>query len=86
METIWVDFNNMGIEGVRLNCVGTLNELREKSIGLIDGLNLLVWSEDHDENGNPDNLIVEAIVKYSQIEKCWVAQFDWNCLKNESQL
>ena len=85
METLWVDLNNMGHDGMRLICKGTLDELKEKSIQLYDGLQILIWDNDQDENGNADNLVVEAIVKYSNTDQCWVAQFDNAHLKNQSQ-
>jgi len=86
METLWVDFQNEGKEGVRLICTGTLKELKEKSIELIDGLELLIWSDDKDDCGKIDNLIVEATVKYSNIDQCWVAQFDNEKLRNQSEI
>jgi len=85
METLWVDFNAMGKEGVVLICKGTIDELNAKSIVLYDGLELLVWTEDQDDSGNSDNLTVNAVVKYSNIDKCWVAQFDNEDLMHESE-
>jgi len=85
METLWVDFNNMGKEGVRLICKGTIDELNAKSIRLRDGLELLIWDNDQDDFGNTDNLIVNAIVKYSETDKCWVAQFNDADLIHESE-
>ena len=84
IETLWVDFQNAGY-GVRLICSGTLKELQEKKIELKDGLQLLIWSDDEDDNGGKDNLLVEAVVKFSDVDHCWVAQFDKNNLKHESQ-
>ena len=84
MKKLWVDFQNAGHDGVRLICNGTISELKEKGIELKGGLQLLIWSEDYDDNDNPDNLSVEAIVKYSHSDRCWVAQFDYEKLKNES--
>jgi len=86
METLWVDFQNAGYDGVRLICKGTLKELKEKNIELKDDLQLLIWSDDEDDNGRKDNLLVEAVVKFSVVDHCWVAQFDENNLKHESQL
>jgi len=85
METLWVDFNNMGKEGVRLICKGTIDEINAKSIVLHEGLQLLVWDYDQDEFGKPDNLTVSAVVKYSGIDKCWVAQFNNEDLIHESE-
>jgi hypothetical protein len=84
MEALWVDFQNMGIDGVRLICNGTLKEISEKNIQLKDGLELLIWNNDEDGEGNPDNLLVEAVVKYSKIDNCWVAQFAPDNFRNES--
>ena len=85
METLWVDFNNMGKEGVRLSCNGTVAELNSKSIVLYDGLQLLIWDNDEDDFGNSDNLIVDAVVKYSNVDKCWVAQFENANIMHESE-
>jgi hypothetical protein len=86
MERLWVDFNNMGKDGVRLTCSGTLNELNDKAIILYNGLKLIAWMEDEDDNGKADNLLVEAVVKYSFKDNCWVAQFDGDKLIHESQI
>ena len=85
METLEVDFNSMGVEGVRLSCNGTLKEIEKKAIVLYDGLKLLVWERDEYDDGSIDKLSVEAIVKYSKIDKCWVGQFDTNDIKLESK-
>jgi len=86
MEKLWVDFQNAGHEGVRLICTGAVKELHDKAIKLHEGLQLIVWQDDEDSNGKADNLMVEAVVKYSFKDKCWVAQFDENKLMHESQL
>jgi len=85
METLWVDFNNMGKEGIRLICKGTIDELNEKSIVLYDGLQLRIWDSDQNDLGEPDNLSVNAEVKYSDVDKCWVAQFESDNLIHESE-
>jgi hypothetical protein len=82
-ETLWVDFQNMGNEGVRLIGKGTLDELDNKKIKLYGGLQLIIWQEDN--NKKVDNLAVEAAIKYSDIDKCWVAEFDKDELKHESE-
>ena len=85
METLWVDFNNMGKEGVRLICQGTIDELNAKSIILHDGLQLLIWDNDRDDFGKSDNLSVNSVVRYSDIDHCWVAQFDNDDLMHDSE-
>lgn len=76
METLWVDFQNSSVEGVRLICNGTLAEIQKKNIKLFPGLKLVILTEDYDDDGNQDNLLVEATVGYSDSEKCWFAHFD----------
>lgn len=86
METLWVDFQNAGKDGVRLICKGTLDEISEKGLTLHEGLQLIIWTEDQDDDGKPDNLVVNAVIKYSTIDGCWIAQFNVDDLKNESQI
>jgi hypothetical protein len=84
MEILWVDFNSMGIEGVRLSCNGTQKEIKDKGLVLFDGLKLLVWYVDEYEDGSTDKLSAEVIVKYSDIDKCWVGQINSNGIQLES--
>jgi hypothetical protein len=67
MSKIWVDFNNMGVDGVRLNCNGTLEDIDDKGIVLTQGLELTIWFED---------LSAESTVMYSSVDNCWVAQIN----------
>jgi len=67
MNKIWVDFNNMGVDGVRLNCRGTLDDIKEKGIVIKPGLRLIIWDED---------LLAESTVRYSTVDKCWVAHIN----------
>jgi hypothetical protein len=76
METLWVDFQNTSDEGVRLNCNGTLAEIKEKQLELYVGLKLLIWYEDLNDDGSRDKLVAEAIVGYSEQEKLWFAYYD----------
>jgi len=85
MESLWVDFQNSSSEGVRLICKGTLDEIEKKALVLSDGLELMIWQEDQDDDGTQNNLIVQATVKYDEIEKCWVAKYDDAKLIHESE-
>ncbi len=84
METLWVDFQNSGKEGVRLICNGTIEELKNKNIILKEGLEFFIWDDDEDVYGNPGILIVKSTIKYSTIEQCWVAQYNSAELKHKS--
>lgn len=70
---IFVDFHNTDSQGrLRLNCVGTNDDLRCQNILLHDGQSLILYSEE---------LQVEGVVHYSEEEKFWVAVIDWNQIR-----
>jgi len=47
MQKIFADFNNMDPEGhLRLNLIGTTQELAEEGLVLVDGLSILVSDGD----------------------------------------
>ena len=86
MVKLWVDFNNNSENGVRLNCQGTKDDLLNQKIELKEGMQLLIWDKDFDDNNRPDNLIVEAVAKYNYSQKVWEAVFEWEKIKHESDL
>ncbi|WOL31441.1 hypothetical protein [Microcoleus phage My-WqHQDG] len=68
-----VDFNNADEQGrVYLTCVGTLQDLNQQGIQLVDGLVLLLYQED---------LIAEATTKYDDEQRVWVAVVDWDHMR-----
>lgn len=75
---IFADFHNADARGrLRLNCIGTVEDLAQQHVVLQDGLRLMVYSED---------LEVEGVVRYSTEENLWVAVIDWNAIRDiESQ-
>jgi hypothetical protein len=75
---IFADFHNADNEGrLRLNCIGTVEDLARHNIELQDGKLLTLYSED---------LEVEGVVQYSIEEKLWVAAIDWNAIKQMDDL
>ncbi|MCW5312658.1 hypothetical protein GTQ43_01960 [Nostoc sp. KVJ3] len=75
---IFVDFHNADNQGrLRLNCIGTVEDLACHNIELQDGKLLTLYSED---------LEVEGVVQYSIEEKLWVAAIDWNAIKQMDDL
>ncbi len=86
MVKLWADFNASSENGLYLNCKGTIEDLARQKIELQEGMELLIWDEDFDENNNPDNLIVEGIAKYNHNHKIWEAVFEWEKIKHESDL
>ncbi len=72
---IFVDFHNADEQGrLRLNCVGTTEDLSRQQVSLHDGQLLTLYSED---------LEVEGEVAYSTEEHLWVAIIDWGEISRE---
>jgi hypothetical protein len=82
---VYVDFHNADSQGrVRLNCVGTLEDLGRQQVGLRDGLMLTLYSDDADDQGRLDELLAEGVVSFSPDEQCWVATIDWAAIRHAS--
>jgi hypothetical protein len=70
---IFADFHNADAWGrLRLNCVGTVEDLARRKISLRAGQSLVLYSED---------LEVDGVVQYSQKENLWVAVIDWEAIR-----
>jgi hypothetical protein len=70
---IYADFHNADPEGrLRLNCVGTIEDLSRHQVELRDGKKLILYSEE---------LEVDGVVEYSEIERLWVAAIDWHQIR-----
>jgi hypothetical protein len=70
---IYADFHNADTSGrLRLNSVGTTQDLLEQCVTLGDGLRLTLYSED---------LEVDGEVHFSNEEGVWVAVIDWNAIR-----
>ncbi|MEA5624540.1 hypothetical protein [Nostoc sp. UHCC 0251] len=70
---VFADFHNADAEGrLRLNCIGTIEDLANQSIELRDGQLLTIYSED---------LEVDGVVQFSEEEKLWVAAIDWDRIR-----
>ncbi len=70
---VFADFHNADAEGhLRLNCIGTIEDLANQNIELRDGQLLTIYSED---------LEVDGVVQFSEEEKLWVAAIDWDRIR-----
>jgi hypothetical protein len=70
---IFADFHNADKQGrLRLNCVGTIEDLSRQNIKLQDGQLLAFYDEE---------LEVDGVVQYSEEESLWVAAIDWKQIK-----
>jgi len=82
---IYADFHNADARGrLRLNCVGTVEDLARQQVELRDGLVLTLYADDLDDNGQLDELLVDGIVSFSDEEHCWVATIDWDAIRHVS--
>lgn len=70
---VFADFHNADTKGrVRLNCVGTIADLKRHGIMLQEGQSLIIYSEE---------LEIEGVVHYSEEETLWTAVIDWNAIR-----
>ncbi len=70
---IFADFHNADEQGrLRLNCVGTIEDLSHQNIKLQKGQLLTLYSEE---------LEVDGAVQYSEEESLWVAVIDWKLFR-----
>ncbi|MCC3454623.1 hypothetical protein [Microcoleus sp. PH2017_08_TRC_O_A] len=70
---IFADFHNADEQGrIRLNCVGTIEDLSCQNIKLQNGKLLTIYSEE---------LEVDGAVQYSEEESLWVAVIDWKQIR-----
>jgi hypothetical protein len=75
---VFADFHNTDTVGrIRLNCIGTIEDLASKGIRLQSGQELTLYSEE---------LEVSGIVEYSQLENIFVVFIDWDNIKEIEEL
>jgi hypothetical protein len=67
----------ISVQGLRLNCVGSIEDLAHQRAGLRNGQSLTLYSED---------LEVDGVVEFSEEEKIWVAVIDWNQIREVEEL
>ena len=72
---VFADFHNADSQGrLRLNCIGTVEDLARQQITLQERQSLTLYSED---------LEVGAQVEYSTEENVWVALIDWSAIRRQ---
>ena len=86
LPEIYADFNKLDDQNrIRLTTLGSIEDIARQALQLRDGLPLIVTMDDADDDGNSDDLMADAIVRYNEKEKCWVAQIEWSSVKNRSE-
>ena len=82
---VYADFHNADSQRrLRLNCVGTIEDLAQQHIELRESLLLTLYSDDLDDKGQLDELLVDGVVSFSEEEHCWVAAIDWTAIRHAS--
>ena len=90
---IYVDFNEM-VESnlVLLSANDTKVDSCGESVLLHEGLEVLVYMNDGDDNGNVDNLVASGVVERNTSTASWAARVKWCCridsigIRHESEL
>lgn len=78
LSRVFVDFHNAdGLGRLRLNCIGTIEDLSRQHTELENGQRLMLYGED---------LEVDGIVQFSEDEKIWVVAIDWNQIRQVEEL
>jgi len=71
--TIHADFNNADPRGcLRLNCIGTIQDLSQQGVQLREGLRLTLHDEELEADGETG---------FSTEERIWVAVIDWGMIR-----
>ena len=82
---VYADFQNLDDENrLRLTCAGTRRDLERQAVELHEGMALTLYTDDATDNGQPDELLADAVVHFNQAENCWVAAIDWQGLRHAS--
>jgi hypothetical protein len=85
-QAVYADFQNMDDENrLRLTCAGTRADLERLGVQLREGLRLTFYTDDADDEGRPDPLLIDGTVHYHEGQRCWVAAVDWSQLRHASQ-
>ncbi len=75
---VFADFHNADAQGhLRLNCIGTFEDLANQNIELQNGQFLTLYSED---------LEMDGVMQYSEDENLWVAIIDWEKIRQVEEL
>lgn len=83
---IYGDFHKLDDESrIMLTTLGTSRDLAKLGIQLKDGMSVVIYMDDADDAGHPDDLMADAIIRYNKQEKCWVAEVDWDKVCNRSE-
>ena len=85
VSRVYADFHNLDdANRLRLTCAGTAEDLERQGIEMREGLALTFYMDDADDEGRPDDLLVDGVAHYDHAARCWVAIADWNTVRHVS--
>lgn len=77
---LYADFQNADPQGrIRLNSLGTVEDLGRLGLQLSPGLVVSLYADDQDDP--PTELETRGVVEFSEGERCWVARIDWSAIR-----
>lgn len=83
---VWADFNRFDqFDHIKLDCPGTVKALDHYGIALKEGLRLLLYDVDLDDDRLIDDLVAVAVVKAVD-DGVWVADIEENAFRHVSEL
>ena len=71
---VWVDFMRTDWDGrVRLDLPGTFRALERSNISLVEGMRILLYTEDANSQGKLDDLVAIGTLRFDPEESRWAA-------------
>jgi len=82
---LYADFQKLDDEGrTILVCWGTYHDLDQLGIELREGLEVVFYSDDGDDEGNRDDLEVDGVVEFDPASGQWKGRFDPEAFRHAS--
>lgn len=83
---IYADFQKVDDDGfLLLVCAGTRRDIEVSGLVLRDGLEVVFYSDDINDLGEVDSLLVDGLIRRSRDGATWVGIIDANGFRHESE-
>ncbi len=85
---IWVDFNNKDEDNnVRLNCLGTIEQIESEAIPMVEGQKVVVFcDDDYEEIMEVEGILKQVITPPPFQQKIWIAVVNWDTFKRVKKI